>query len=107
MTNNININKNKNNINYSSRSNQGAVSRDSRKLFGPEKPFVKLRPTYSVKLVFSYVVKGIKSKKNGKVSGLETPSFKDTSRIVSSEMRPKSFGSFEKRAPGPSCSKHS
>ena len=30
------------------------------KLFGPKKPFVKYQPTYSVKLVFSYVVKGIK-----------------------------------------------
>ena len=38
------------------------VSRKSRELFGPEKPFVKLRPAYSVKLVFSYVVKGIKIK---------------------------------------------
>jgi len=28
----------------------------------PEKPFVKLRPAYSVKLVFSYVVNGIKIK---------------------------------------------
>ena len=41
---------------------QGPVSRKSRKLFGPEKPFEKLRPAYSVKLVFSYVVKGIKQK---------------------------------------------
>ena len=31
---------------------QGLVSRKSRKLFGPEKPFVKLRPAYPVKLVF-------------------------------------------------------
>ena len=38
----------------------GAVSRKSRELFGPEKPFVRVRPAYSVKLVFSYVVKGIK-----------------------------------------------
>ena len=30
--------------------------------FGPEKPFVKFRPAYSVKLVFSKVVKGIKIK---------------------------------------------
>ena len=30
----------------------GPVSRKSRELFGPEKPFVKLRPAYSVKLVF-------------------------------------------------------
>ena len=41
---------------------QGPVSVKSRKLFGPEKPFVKLRPAYSVKMVFSYVVKEIKSK---------------------------------------------
>ena len=51
----------------------GPVSRKSRKLFGPEKPFVKLRPAYSVKLVFSYVVKGIKIKNNFKVSCLESP----------------------------------
>ena len=38
------------------------VSRNSRKLFGPQKPFLKVRPAYSVKLVFSYVVKGIKTK---------------------------------------------
>ena len=31
---------------------QGPVSRKSRELFGPEKPFVKLRPAHSVKLVF-------------------------------------------------------
>ena len=40
----------------SSNSGQGPVSRKSRKLFGPEKPFVKLQPAYSVKLVCSYVV---------------------------------------------------
>ena len=40
----------------------GPVSRKSRKLFGPEKPFVRLRPAYSVKLVYSYVVKGIEIK---------------------------------------------
>jgi len=45
---------------------QGPVSRKSREHFGPEKPFVKLRPAYSVKLVFSYVVKGIKIKINAK-----------------------------------------
>ena len=39
---------------------QGPVSRKSRKLLGPEKPFVKLCLAYSVKLVFSYVVRGIK-----------------------------------------------
>ena len=53
---------------------QGRVSQKSRELCGPEKPFVKVRPAYSVKLVFSYVVKGIKTN-NCKVSCLETPSF--------------------------------
>ena len=41
---------------------------------GPEKPFIKLRLAYSVKHVFSYVVKGIKTN-NCKVSCLETPLF--------------------------------
>ena len=41
---------------------QGPVSRKSRELFGPGKSFVKLRPACSVKLVFSYVVNGIKIK---------------------------------------------
>ena len=31
-------------------------------LESPEKPFVKLQPAYSGKLVFSYIVKGIKIK---------------------------------------------
>ena len=43
-------------------SDEGPVSRKRRKLLGPEKPFVKLRPANSVKLVFSYAVKGIKIK---------------------------------------------
>jgi len=51
------------------------VSRKSRWIYGPEKPFVILRPAYSVMLVFSRVVKGIKTKINWKVSCLETPSF--------------------------------
>ena len=34
----------------------GLVSGKLRNLFGFEKPFVKLRPSYSVNLVFSYVV---------------------------------------------------
>ena len=54
----------------------GPVSRKSRQLFGPEKPFVKLQPAYSVKLVLSHVVKGIKMNNYmDKVSCLEKPSF--------------------------------
>ena len=45
---------------------QGPVSRKSRKLFGPEKPFAIFRPAYPVKPVFSYVVKGIRIKTTAK-----------------------------------------
>ena len=78
----------------------GPVSRKSRKLFGPEKPFVKLRPAYSVKLVFSYVVKGIKIKLTAKFRASIRLRFEDTKRIMSPEVRPKKFGTFEKQAPG-------
>jgi len=79
---------------------QGPVSRKSRKPFGPEKPFVKLRPAYSAKLVFSYVVKGIKIKITAKSRASRRHRFEDTKRIMSPEIRPKSFGTFEKQAPG-------
>ena len=79
---------------------QGFVSRKSRKLFGPDKPFAKLPPAYSVKLVFSYVVKGIKMKIIAKFRASGRLLFEDTKRIMSPEMHPKGFGTFEKRAPG-------
>ena len=79
---------------------RGAVSRKSRELFGPEKPFVKLRPAYSVKLVFKYVIKGIKIKITAKFHASRRPRFEDTKRIMSPEIRPKLFGTFEKRGPG-------
>ena len=78
---------------------QGPVSRKFRELFGPEKPFVKLRPAFSVKLVFSYVVKGIKIKITAKFRASRRLRFEDTKRIMSPEIRPKSFGTFEKQAP--------
>ena len=58
----------------------------------PEKPLVKLRPAYSVKLVFSYVVKGIKIVITAKFRASKRLRFKDTTRISRPEMRPKSFG---------------
>ena len=85
----------------------GPVSRKSRKLFGPEKPFVKLRPSYSVKPVFSYVVKGIKIKITATFRASRRLSFEDTKRIMSPEMRPKSLGTFEKQAPGSKTSIYS
>ena len=79
----------------------GPVSRKSRKLFRPEKPFLKLRPPYSVKLFFfSYVVKGIKIKITAKFRTSRRLRFEDTKRTMSPEMLPKSFGTFEKQAPG-------
>ena len=61
---------------------QGPVSRKSRGRFGPEKPFVKLRPAYSVKLVFSYVIKGIKVKVTAKFRASRRLRFEDTKRII-------------------------
>ena len=78
---------------------QGPVSRKPRKLFGPEKPFVKLRPAHSVKLVFSYVVKGIKIKLTAKFRASRRLCFEDTKRIMSPKMRPKSFVTFETKTP--------
>ena len=80
---------------------QSPVSQKSRELCGPEKPFVKLRSAYSVKLVFSYVVKGIKTKITAKFRASRRLRFEDTKRIMSPEIRPKSFGTFEKQAPEP------
>ena len=66
----------------------------ARKVFGT---FLKLQPAYSVKLVFSYVAKGIKI--TAKFRASRRFRFEDTKRIMSPEKRPKSFGTFEKRAP--------
>ena len=63
----------------------GLVSQMSRRLFGPEKPFVKLRPAHSVKLIFSYVVKGINIKITAKFQFTEHLRFEDTKRIMSPE----------------------
>ena len=78
---------------------QEPVSRKSRELLGPEKPFVKSRPAYSVKLIFSHVVKGIKITITAKFRASRRLRFEDTKRIISPEIRPKSLGTFEKQAP--------
>ena len=78
----------------------GPVSRKSRELFGPEKPFLKLPPAYSVKPVFWYNVKGILFKLTAKFRASRRLSFEDTKGNMSPEISPKSFGTFEKRAPG-------
>ena len=53
----------------------------------------------SVKLVFSYVVKGIKIKITAKFRASRRLRFEDTKRIMLPEIRQKSFGTFEKQAP--------
>ena len=60
------------------------VSRKSRERFGP---FVKVRPAYSVKLVFSYVVMGIKIKIIAESRASRSLRFEDIKIIMSSEMR--------------------
>ena len=75
----------------------GPVSQKSRRLFGPEKPFVKLRPSHSVKLIFSYVVKGIKIKITAKFHVTEHLRFEDTKRIMS----PEKFRDFGETGPWP------
>jgi len=52
-------------------------------LESPEKPFVKLRPTYSVKLFFWYIVKEIKIKIKFHTS--KRLRFEDTKKIMSTE----------------------
>ena len=71
---------------------RGPFLKKSPKIFGPEKSFVKLRPANSLKLVFSNVVKGIKIKTTAKFRASRRLRYEDTKRIMSPEMRPKSFG---------------
>ena len=90
---------------YRSYARTGAPFSKVPKTFLPEKIFLKLWPAYSVNLVFSYVVKEIKIKVTAIFHTSRCLRFEDTPRIMSPEMRPKSLGTFEKQAPGPSCSK--
>ena len=57
----------------------------ARQFHGPEKLLVKLRPAYSVKLFFSYVVKGVKVKIAAKFRDTGLLRFEDTKRIMSPE----------------------
>ena len=70
-------------------------------LESPEKLFVKLRSANSVKPFFSHFEKGIKIKIYAKFRASRRLRFEDTKRIMSPEIRPTGFGTFEKRAPGP------
>ena len=55
------------------------------KTFRARKAFRKTPPAHSVKLVFLYVVKGLKIKITAKFRVLKRPRFEDTKRILSPE----------------------
>ena len=65
------------------------------KIFRARKAFVKLQPTYSVKLVLSYVVQGIKIKITAKFCASRRFRFEDTKRINASEK----FRDFREKGP--------
>ena len=70
-------------------------------LESPEKPFVRLRPAYSVKPVFSYVVKGIKIKITAKFRASRRLSFEDTKRITDvTRNAPEKSQDFRETGPG-------
>ena len=75
------------------------VSRKSRELFGPEKPVVKLQSPCFEKLIFEHVFNVRKTKRIAKFDGLEPGRCENIKRIVTLEIGPKSFGTFEKQTP--------
>ena len=79
---------------------QGPVSRKSRELFGPEKLAVKLQSAFFEKLIFLHVFNIRKTKRIAKFEGLEPRHCEDIKAVVVPGIRPKSFGTFEKQAPG-------
>lgn len=76
-------------------SDPGARVSKVSKFFGSEKAFLKLRLAYSVKLVFLYVVKGVKRKITAKFRASRHLR-EDRKGIMSPEMRAKNFRTFEK-----------
>ena len=74
-------------------------SKSPEKPMGPEKPYIKLQPAHSIKLVFWEVVKGIKIKITANFHASRLLSFEDTRRMLSPDMHPKSFGIFVRRGP--------
>ena len=83
----------------------GPVSRKSRKLFGPEKPFLS---SYSVKLIFSYLVKGKKIKITAKFRAIKLRNSVDGFSYNKNMLKDQLFktsrkvlGTFEKQVPAP------
>ena len=78
----------------------GPVSRTSRELFGPEKLVVKLQSARFEKLIFLHAFNMRKIKRIAKFEGLEPRRCEGIKGIVVPDIGPKSFGTFEKQAPG-------
>ena len=79
---------------------QGPVSRTSRGLFGPEKLVVKQHSARFQKLIFLHAFNMRKIKRIAKFEGIEPRRCEDIKGIVVRDIGPKSFGTFEKQAPG-------
>ena len=77
----------------------GPVSGESRELFGPGKPAVKLKSASFEKLIFEHAFHVRKTKRIAKSDNLEPRRCEDIMGIVALEIDPKSFGTFEKQAP--------
>ena len=77
----------------------GPVSRKSPELFGPGKAIRKITTCLFCEAGLFICCKRNKNENNCKVSCLRRLRFEDTKRIMSPEIRPKSFGTFEKQAP--------
>ena len=84
------------------RAHQSSFCSDFQKYWGPflESSVIfsgpKLRPAYSVQLIFSCVIKETITKINANFRASRRHRFEETKRIWSSEMRPKSFGTFDR-----------
>ena len=72
----------------------------SRELLGPEKLVIKRQSACFEKLIFLHVFNIRKTKRIAKFEGLEPRLCEDIKAVVAPEIGPKSFGTFEKHAPG-------
>ena len=90
---------------FEKRAPGGRFSKDSRELFGPEKLVVKLQSACFQKLIFLHAFNMRKIKRIAKFEGLEPRRCEDIKGIVVPDIGPKSFGTFEKQAPGACFSK--
>lgn len=68
-------------------------------LKSPEKGFLKLKSACYEVWIFEHVFKTLENKTIAKLHDLKRFPFEDTKRFMSTEIGPKSFGTFEKRPP--------